>query len=267
MNEYHIDINALIIDDEKKACTNLRDILLEYVDPGINILGIAHNTTEAEDQIAKLSPNVVFLDIEMPNENAFHFLDRIAPFNFEVIFVTAYDEYAIKAFKLNAIDYILKPISITEIRNAVVKLKEKLKFKKIIEEQNISYSNISEQVDNKVKPSRIILKGTSNTELVEFKDICLVEAQSSYSRILFLKKKEVKEIIMSSPLSEYEELLPEDQFYRIHRSYLVNCTHIKKIFHDGSNQITIVDNIILPVSRRRYPLLIDFLKSNDYYND
>src|ERR1700689_5825299 len=118
-------LNVLIVDDEMEACDNLKNILMEYVDKEINIAGIANNTREAEAQINNFLPDAVFLDIEMPNENAFHFLSRISPFGFEVIFVTAYDEYAIKAFKLNAVDYILKPISIAELTAAVQKLKEK----------------------------------------------------------------------------------------------------------------------------------------------
>src|SRR5579872_4566369 len=91
-------INVLIVDDEKEACVNLENILKDYVDEGINIVGLAHNAKEAERQINEFAPDAVFLDIEMPNENAFHFLERISPVNFEVIFVTAYDEYAIRAF-------------------------------------------------------------------------------------------------------------------------------------------------------------------------
>ncbi len=104
-------IKVLIVDDEKKACSNLRSILSEFVDVKINVAGIAHSGVEAGRLVSEVSPDAIFLDIEMPNENAFEFLARISPFNFEVIFVTAYDEYAVRAFRLNAIDYILKPIS------------------------------------------------------------------------------------------------------------------------------------------------------------
>src|SRR5690242_15259365 len=119
-------LQVLIVDDEKKACTNLKNILLEFVDPGIVIAGIANSTAEAESLIADTTPDAIFLDIEMPTENAFHFLDRISPVNFEVIFVTAYEEYAVRAFRLNAVDYILKPISIAELKKAVQRLKDRI---------------------------------------------------------------------------------------------------------------------------------------------
>lgn len=257
-------LNVLLVDDEREACTNLKTILLEYIDPELNILGIANNTSQAENLINKLSPDAIFLDIEMPNENAFTFLDRISPFKFEVVFVTAYDEYAIKAFKLNAVDYILKPISINELASAYAKLKERIKYKKILADSNVSYTEISKQVINKVKQQRITLKDNSNIEVVDFKDIYFIEAQGSYSRILFLKDTVIKEIIMASSISDYEELLPSDMFYRIHKSYLINCGHVKQILKDDASHVVLKGKFTLPISRRRYTPLIDFLKCNGF---
>jgi two-component system, LytTR family, response regulator len=260
-------INVLIVDDEKNACTNLENMLKEYAGQGINIIGIAHNTVDAEKQILQLKPDAVFLDIEMPKENAFHFLDRIPLINFEIVFVTSYNEYAIKAFRLNAVDYILKPISINELISAVEKLKGRVQYKKILPKNNLSFAQLSEQVDNIFPPNKIILKSVNVTEVVDFKNIYVVEAQSSYSKIIFHKKNGLKEIVMSNPLSDYEDLLPTDIFYRIHRSYLINCAHIKKIWKDGSNNVTLDGDIVLPISRRRHTLMLDFLKLHHYYND
>jgi two-component system, LytTR family, response regulator len=259
------NLNVLIVDDEKKACSNLKNILYEFIDSSINVAGMGYSTVEAEVLINNLTPDAIFLDIEMPHENAFSFLERIKPLNFEVIFVTAFDEYAINAFKLNAVDYILKPISINELKTAVQKLKEKIRYKNFIA-GSTSYHELSEQVYKKAKPHKITLKGTNTTQVVDFKDIYFLEAHGSYSRILFLKGKEISEITMSNPLSEYEELLPADMFFRIHRSYLVNCTHIKKITNDDNNHVLIESNHSFPISRRRYFELIEFLKSNDYLN-
>jgi two-component system LytT family response regulator len=260
-------LNVLIVDDEKEACINLRNMLIEYIDPEISIVGIAYNTKEAEEKIKELNPDAVFLDIEMPNEKAFHFLNRIAPVTFEVVFVTAYDEYAIQAFKLNAVDYILKPISITELSNAVKKLKEKIYYKKIVAVSDTPLADMLKQISNKTKPHRLTLKDNNNVEVIDFKDICYIEAQGSYSRILFIKDSVVKEVTMSTSIAEYEELLPDDIFYRIHKSYLINCRHVKKILKDDSNHIVIRDEFTLPVSRRRYALLLEFLKSNKYADE
>jgi len=267
MHSDHALLNVLIVDDEMEACTNLKHMLREYVDKEINIVGIANNTREAEAQIISFSPEAVFLDIEMPNENAFHFLSRVSPFNFEVIFVTAYDEYAIRAFKLNAVDYILKPISITELTEAVQKLKEKIRYKHILSENAVSYTEISNQVNNKAKSQRITLKDNNSIEVVEFRDIFFVEAQGSYVRILFLKGNETREIILSGSLTDYEELMPSDLFYRIHKSYLINCIHVKKILKDEYSQVVIRDVFTLPISRRRFAPLLQYLKNNDYYHE
>lgn len=256
-------LNVLIIDDEKKACLNLKNILLEFIDPNINILGFAHNTTQAEQKIKELKPHAVFLDIEMPNENAFLFLERIAPVNFDVIFVTAYDEYAVKAFRFNAIDYILKPISIQELSTAVEKLKDKAKFKKISTER-ISFDELSNQIANKVKQHKITLKDNNRIEIIDIKNLYYIEALGSYSKIVFIKDQETNEMTLSAPLSDYEELLPAEIFYRIHRSYLVNCTQIKKIENNENLQVILRNKISIPVSRRRYTSLLKFLKNNDF---
>ncbi len=260
-------INVLIVDDEKGACENLTNILTEYAGADINILGTANSTAEAEALIDRTQPDAVFLDIEMPNENAFQFLERISPVNFEVVFVTAYDEYAIRAFKLNAVDYLLKPISIAELVGAAKKLKERVEYKKLVSGVPASYTDIGKQVISKTKSHRITLKDANNIEVVDFKNILFVEAQGSYSKIMFLKNSATKEKIMSVSLSDYEELMPPESFYRIHKSYLINCVHVKRIIRDEVGQVVINHEFTLPVSRRRFGPLIEFLKTNDYYDD
>lgn len=260
-------LNVLIVDDEKDACENLKFILSEYIEEPINVLGVANNTQQAEELIANLHPDAIFLDIEMPNENAFQFLERISPVNFEIVFVTAYDEYAIKAFKLNAVDYILKPISIAELGNAVKRLEERVSYKKMFQHSNDTFSDIGKQLNNKSKAIKITLKETNTIEVVEFKHILFLEAQGSYSRILFLKNDVSKEKIMSVSLSDYEELLPSDLFYRIHKSYLINRLHVNNIIRDDIGQVVINNEYTLPVSRRRLATLIEFLKNDDYNNE
>ncbi len=261
-------LNVLLVDDEIEACRNLKTILLEYIDPDINIVGIAHNTAEAEQQLEKHNPDAVFLDIEMPNENAFQFLERVSPIHFEVIFVTAYDEYAIKAFKLNAVDYILKPISISELSGAVAKLKDRLKFKALMHTQNSGndFSEISKQINSKSKLNRITLKGNNTFDIVDFKDVVYVEALGKYSKVFFVKNTGLAEVVTSFAISDYEEMLPTDSFYRIHKSYLINCDHIKQIQKDEASSIKVYDKIVLPISRRRFTSLMEFLqtKSGSY---
>jgi two-component system, LytTR family, response regulator len=263
----HSVINVLIVDDEKEACANLAAILTEYVAGGINILGKAHSARDAEKQINKLRPDALFLDIEMPNENAFHFLERISPVNFEVIFVTAYDEYAIKAFRLNAVDYILKPLSIPELTGAVAKLSEKIKLKKLLSDNGANYTELSNIISNKVRSHRITLKDNNTIEVVDFKDIYFIEAQGSYIRIVFLKNDTIKEIVLSGTLTDYEELMPVESFFRIHKSYLVNCLHAGNILKDDVARLIINGKFHLPISRRRYTPLLEFLNKHGYSHE
>jgi two-component system, LytTR family, response regulator len=253
-------INAIIVDDEKKACTNLEHIIGEYIGTNIRVAGIAQSTADCEKLIAKIKPELVFLDIEMPNENAFDFLARIGPFNFEVIFVTAYDEYAVKAFRLNAIDYILKPISINELKLAVDKLYDKLNYKALLVD-NISYPELLTEFKGKSLPEKVKLKDGVRTEVVHFEDLYYVEAQGSYCRIVFAKAGDITDITMSSPLSYYEEILPSDRFFRAHRSYLINCSHINKLHPDN---VVIENGLSIPVSRRRHAELVEYLKEHRF---
>ncbi len=257
------ELNVIIVDDEDDACRNLQKTLVEYIDHGINVNSIAHSTAEAERQIALHKPDVVFLDIEMPEENAFDFLDRIFPFNFEVIFVTAYDEYAIRAFRLNAVDYILKPISIEEVSNAVKKARERLAYKQIVEEKG-GYSTLLNNIQNKAKPDKIKLKDNTSFDIVDFADILYVEAKGSYSSVCFIKDRQTeKRILTSSTLNEYEDMFPMDVFCRIHRSLLVNCRQVKKIMN-GDNCFVLMNNKErLQVSRRRIPDLMLHFKNNN----
>ncbi len=252
-------MNAIIVDDENKACTNLEKMLKTYAGPGINIMGIANSTAEAEILINKYNPDVVFLDIEMPDENAFEFLERISPISFEIVFATAYDEFAVKAFRLNAIDYILKPLRLNDLKNAVGKIKDRLQYKSLMQRQDISYTSLYNQVSNTTGEQSITLRDLDGIEVLNFKDIYYVEAHGSYSKFVFLKDGEMRETLSSYPLSYYEELLPVNTFYRIHRSYILNCQHIKNITTDCS-QVTVSNNTTLPVSRRRFQGMLGFLK-------
>ncbi|HVI43531.1 MAG TPA: LytTR family DNA-binding domain-containing protein [Chitinophaga sp.] len=251
------NINIIIVDDEREACSNLSHLLLTYVDTRICIKGTACNTTEAEAMIRAYQPDAVFLDIEMPGEDAFHFLDRLKPLHFEIIFVSAYDEYAVKAFRLNAIDYILKPIDIHELCNAVKKLEEKRHFRRIASEW-------PPQAPNKVKPNQITLRNHMQIEIVDFKDLLYIEANGNYSRVFFQSGNTARSIMMSHSIAEYEELLPDTLFYRIHKSYLVNCRYIRKILKEENPVILLDNKYRLPVGRRRYKDLLFYLKNNNF---
>lgn len=255
-------IDVLIVDDEEIACANLKKLLQEYGHEAIRIVGVAYNTREAEQLIGKLKPHAIFVDVDMPRENAFQFLQRIGPIDFEIVFVTAYDQYAIKAFRLNAVDYILKPIDIDELKNATAKLVEKISLKRTI--SDTSYLELYEQISKKADSRKIRLSSTNHSFLVDFNDIYFIEAQGSYSRIVFTDGHATQEIIMSNPSSDYEDLLPSNMYYRIHKTYLINCLHISKFISEHTYFVLIKNEFRLPVSRRRFQPLKNFLKSNGH---
>jgi two-component system, LytTR family, response regulator len=257
-------LSLLIVDDEKEACDNLSHILEEYIGPGITISGIANDTEEAEKLLAKIKPHAVFLDIEMPGENGFQFLERISPYDFEVVFVTAYDEFAIKAFKLNAVDYILKPIIIDELIYSVKKLKEKIVYKQFTD-RNKHEAEVLKEIIHRKAPHRITLRSQNHVEIVNFKDIYYLEGQGSYCKVSFNKDGINKEIITSSVIAYYEELLPTELFFRVHKSFLLNCMHVSSIISDEHYHAVIKTKEKIPVSRRRYSEFIGFLKENNFH--
>ena len=146
---FRMPIRAIIVDDEHEACINLKNIINDYIQIDINILDCAYSTLDAEEKIKALNPDAIFLDIEMANENAFQFLERLGQIDFDIIFVTAYDEYAIRAFKLNAVDYILKPINIDELAKAIEKLQQRIKYRRIINNNPQGYQELAQQIRQK----------------------------------------------------------------------------------------------------------------------
>lgn len=255
-------IKVFIVDDEIEACKNLKNILLGYIDETIDITGMAHNTVDAERMINETKPDVVLLDINMPNENAFEFLQRIHPINFEIIFVTAYDEFGVKAFKLNAIDYVLKPINIYDLKTAIRKVKQKVLTNKLTMDYSELYKNFSDNMQDKKEREQIVLRDNNHYEVVMFNNILYVEAMGSYAKIVFLSQDAERSIIMSHPIAEYEEVFPDNLFFRIHRSYLVNRLFISKILKEDQVEVLLKNKTKLPVSRRRQAGILAFFNSN-----
>lgn len=257
-------IRAFILDDEIDACKNLAILLERYWGDKISIIGIANSTAEAEQSLVLNPPDVLFIDIEMPKENAFQFLERIGQPCFEIVFVTAYDEYALKALKISAIDYILKPIHVEELGIAIEKLEHQIVLKKNYEIKNEPhvFSHLLNQINKKEKPHSIVLRNNNEYQIVAFKDIAFIEAKSSYANVIFFEEKKQRSIIMSSTIGEYEDILPQEMFYRIHKTYLMNVIHFVKIHKGLTLNVELINNTILPISRRRYNGFIDFLKTH-----
>jgi two-component system LytT family response regulator len=255
-------IQALLIDKEIDACAQLQQLLSQNWSDKIDVFGCASSTEEAEKMMAQIQPDVVFIDIELPNENAFQFFERISPFDFEIIFVTDHDAYALQALKLNAIDYILKPICIAELSAAIRKLDDRLTLREVarLYQSADYYKELQMHLQQKDSPDKIVLKSQSGIFIIRFRDIVYVEAKGSYSNFYYFVGKKLRLAVASQTIVSYEAILPEHIFYRIHKSYLVNTQYIKYLKKEGQNELILLNDITIPVSRRRWNDLVQFLQ-------
>ncbi|NOT90370.1 LytR/AlgR family response regulator transcription factor [Ferruginibacter sp.] len=246
-------INAIIIDDEAKGRLALREKLLSYC-PQIKVLAEATNGQEAITLIQHHKPQLIFLDIEMPRMNGFEMLNELPEKNFHIIFTTAYDQYAIKAIKYAAFDYLLKPIDIEELRAAVTKIdaNENNQTKKQVEllQQNMQQP--------KKQLSKLAIPTLDGLLFYDISDIIHLEANSNYTNIYLANK--IK-ITASKTLKEFEELLPDDIFFRTHHSHLINLNYIKRYIKGDGGQIELQNGSYVDVSRRKKD---EFLKTIGY---
>jgi two-component system LytT family response regulator len=234
-------LKVIIIDDEQDAVDSLELMLTEYCS-GITIIGKAYSVIDAIKEIQNKKPDLVFLDVEMPHGTGFDVLDSIPDRTFEVIFVTAYNDYAIKALKSSAIDYLLKPMDVDELITAVNKVKNKLKEKH--QESSIK----SETADALISqsPKKIAIYTSDGVEFVDTSDIVRIEADGSYSNI-FLNNK--KKILSSKNLKEFQNILCKETFFRAHHSHLINLLKVKR-FLRNEGLVEMHDGSMVSISRR-----------------
>ncbi len=245
-------INVIIIDDEKGARESLHKLIEKYC-PQITVAAKATNIDEAYQLIKELSPQLIFLDIEMPNGSGFDLLKKFDHIHFDIIFTTAYDHYAIKAIKYSAIDYLLKPIDIDDLKNAIQRVLQKQKNKSIQNEQLLSLlNNIKpEQTDKK-----IALHEGDGLTFVRLKDIIRCESDGNYTTIILEGNRK---IVTSKTLGEYEELFANENFFRIHRSHLIHLHHLKKYIRGEGGYVIMSDGSQVEVSRRKKQEFLDKL--------
>ncbi len=238
-------INAIIIDDELNNIENL-SLLLEKHCPEIKITGKAGNADEGMQKIRELLPEIIFLDIQMPGKSGLTMLEEIPPLSSEVIFVTAYDQYAIQAFKFSAVDYLLKPINITELKNAVEKAIARIRNRN----KNLHLENLLNllQKQQHKDEHRIAISSSKETRFIFTKDILYCEAANNYTTFFLA---DAEKIIASKPIYEYEGLLRDYGFIRCHQSFLVNKRHIRSYIKEDGGAIQLINKSIIPVSRNK----------------
>ncbi|MFN4233295.1 MAG: LytR/AlgR family response regulator transcription factor [Bacteroidia bacterium] len=247
-------IKAIIIDDEEGARITLSSLIKEYA-PDVEIVSECSNVPEAVLAINKNNPDVVFLDIEMPEYSGFELLDFFKEINFEIIFVTAYSQYAIKAFEVSAVDYILKPVEIDSLKSAIEKARQKRSQANIMQRLELMKTTYKGEDVRK-----IALPMSDGLLFVDVNEIIFFEADRAYTHV-FLKNG--SKITVSKPMRTFEEILENRPFFfRPHRSHLINLNYIKR-YNKGDSVITMDNNINIPISRERkqdFDLLLKELK-------
>jgi two-component system, LytTR family, response regulator len=230
-------LKALIVEDNAFMATVLQDMLKQYAS-AISVLAIANTGYEALQFIASQKPNVVFLDIELPDMTGFEMLQRLENIRFQTIFTTSHSHYAIKAFRFNALDYLVKPINESELDEAVKRL---LKSANNSIEVKNALSNLEVQ---SVENQKLVLPQRNGTLRLPLKQITHIEGERNYS---YIHLSNGNRELSSKNLSYFEDILSDKNFYRSHRSYLVNTYHIKALLED---HFVLKNGIEVPISRR-----------------
>jgi len=244
-------ITAIIVDDEEAGVENLNNLIIKYC-PGINVVGTAGSANEAKIIIDKHAPQLVFLDIEMPFGNAFNLLAEYEKVPFEVIFVTAFEKYALQAIRLSACDYILKPIDVSILANAVNKATERINAKT----ENVQLKNLLTNIKSLDKERKIALPAMQGMIFVKITDIVHCRADGGYT---WFKLTNQNEMLATKNLGEYETLLADSGFIRVHHASLINKLHVVEYKKGNSPVLVMSDGSNINVSQRKRDLLMEQL--------
>lgn len=249
-------INALIIDDEPYCCEVLATLLERYC-PEVRVLAACPSGKEALKAIREGQPSLVFLDVEMPNMNGFEMLECLPAVNFHLIFTTGYDQYALKAIRFSALDYLLKPIDREELQAAV---------QKVVQQSQRPAAQQLELLLQKLKPAsapvnKLALPTMEGLQMVAIDSIVSCESDSNYTIVLL---KNGQRLVVSRTLKDIESLLEEQPFARVHHSHLVNLNEVEKYVRGEGGYLVMSDNSVVDVSRsRKEALLKKLLRQND----
>ena len=247
-------LKAILIDDEQSSLNSLKQKILQHC-AGIEIISVCDDPQQGILAIEVLKPDLVFLDIEMPLINGFTLLQQLTYKNFELIFVTAYDHYAIKAIRYSALDYLVKPIEIDDLKNAVARAVEKINNAVPNNQIELLLENI---IIEKFKFKRIAIPTTLGLQFIKIEEIIYLEASVNYTKFYLINN--VKYTV-SKTLKEFEDMLPHDFFLRIHNSYLVNKNYIEKYIRGDGGQVELSNGAVLDVAKRKKA---EFLKAIGY---
>jgi two-component system LytT family response regulator len=246
-------INAIIIDDEAHCRKNLRNLLLN-ASHKINVQTECSSVVEAKEAIINYNPDLIFLDVEMPGSNGFDLLNEVEEINFEIIFTSAYDKYAIQAIRSSALDFLLKPITKEDLEDALMRFKSKKNITQTQRQVEVLLQNYGQPQDLK----RIVVPTNTGLEFIPVNSIIHLQASSNYTTFYLT---EDKKLTIAKTLKDMEELLPERPFYRVHQSHIINTNYIKQFLKSDGGVLIMDDKSIIPISRQRKDELLAILKA------
>jgi len=238
-------IDAIIIDDESHCIDHLTGLVAAWCGSMVRIAGSARTIEDGWRSIVQLQPQLVFLDIQVKDETGFDLLDRFPVMDFDIIFVTAYEKYAIQAFKFSAIDYLLKPVDPDDLRQAVARLQQKRSKEETAKKFETLFYNLK---NGPGLPRRISIPTVKGLEFLPVHEIIRCESHINYTSI-FLSSGH--KLTVAKTLKEFEELLSEHNFYRVHNSHLINLACIKSYNRGKGGSVSMTDNTEIEVSTRR----------------
>jgi two-component system, LytTR family, response regulator len=236
-------IKAILIDDELNSLQNLQQ-KLEGFCPDVAIVAVTQKPEEGILLIRQHQPDVVFLDIEMPRMSGFRMLEELGEYDFDIIFTTAYNHYSIDAIRISAFDYLVKPIGIEDLQQAVERLSKSLN-RQTKEKIDILKKSLS---DNKSQEDKIAISTSEGIEFIPIKNIIHVESKSNYSKIFLTDNKT---IMVTKILKDFEEMLVPYNFYRVHNSHLINLNYIQKYVRSQGGHVQLQDGTLIDISRRK----------------
>ena len=245
-------IRTIIVEDEKSNRDNVAKILSEYC-PKVEIVAQCASAVEGKKAIMKNQPDLVFLDVEMPGGSGFSLLESIEEIDFEVIFVTAYDHYGIKAVKFCALDYLLKPVDILELTHAIEKLEKRLTEKN----ENLRMKTLLANRHSESNNLKIALPLSDKIEFIEISTILRCEGEGNYTHIHLVNGEN---ILASKTLKEFDELLADHNFLRVHQSHLINLNEVKSYIKTDGGYIKMKDGSSVSISRQRREWVVERLK-------
>jgi len=239
---------AIIVDDEEH-CRETLVKQLAWSCPDVEVIGQAESIKSAKLLLSKMTPDILFLDIEMPAGTGFDLLNQVTEHSYSIIFTTAYDEFALDAFKVNAIDYLLKPIDGDALKNAIKKV-EKILPKAV----NQNLDRLLEQINGKKSSKKIAFPVSDGLSFIEMDDIIRCESEGAYCHVYVRKQTK---LFLSKTLKQVSELIDHEKFLRVHHSHLINSDFIKRYIRGKGGQVIMEDGTSIPVSRSRKDDFLD----------